>query len=275
MAADELNSFMFKFKNLWRNGQEATLNVRSKAGNAWVELSVGLGHPLDLPPPPLYNNYHQGNSRDRRRNRRKAEKINQKLKETEEVLENETEEVLKNKTEEVLANETDEVLENKTHFEKEHAEVHDDKDNLTSTSKEGENTAENPVTNGKDFIEPCETCKQVFAYNKDLNYNMCDECLTSISEKELIDLPDRYQCEICKLKFKTKTLFKEHKQCFNFGIHSLAFICVTCDRIWKDEEQFENHMKQKHIKHTCVRCNHKVEGKDNLDKHFKAKHRAF
>ena len=57
------------------------------------------------------------------------------------------------------------------------------------------------MTSGKDFIEPCETCKQVFAYNKDLNYNMCDECLTSISEKELIDLPDRYQCEICKLKF--------------------------------------------------------------------------
>ena len=118
MAADELNSFVFKFKNLWRNGQEATLNVRSKAGNAWVELSVGLGHPLDLPPPPLYNNYHQGNSRDRRQNRRKAEKLNQELKETEEVLEN------------------------KTELEKEHAEVHDDKDNLTETStlKEGENT---------------------------------------------------------------------------------------------------------------------------------------
>ena len=104
---------------------------------------------------------------------------------------------------------------------------------------------------------------------------MCDECLISIAEKEMIDLPNRYQCEICRLKFKTKTLFKRHERCFNFGSNSLAFICEVCDRIWKDEEQFENHMKQKHIKHKCVRCNKKVEGKDNLDEHFRAKHRAF
>ena len=80
MAADELNSFVFKFKNLWRNGQEATLNVKSKAGNAWVELSVGLGHPLDLPPPPVYKDYDHGNSRDHRRSRRVAEKLNQEPK---------------------------------------------------------------------------------------------------------------------------------------------------------------------------------------------------
>ena len=91
MAADELNSFVFKFKNLWRNGQEASLNVISKSGNAWVELSVGLGHPLDLPPPPLSKDTHHDNSRDRHRNRRAAEKLNNELKETEEVLRNKTE----------------------------------------------------------------------------------------------------------------------------------------------------------------------------------------
>ena len=267
MAAEELNSFVYKFKNLWRNGQEATLNVRSKAGNAWVELSVGLGHPVDLPPPPLHKDIHHGNSRDRRRNRRAAEKLNEELKETEEVSRN------------------------KTEFEKEHAAEVDkslsDTENLLKTVKgddnlienfaneeEESNAAEEPADD-QNFNEPCESCKQVFAYNKDLNYKMCDECLISIAEKEMIDLPNRYQCEICRLKFKTKTLFKRHERCFNFGSNSLAFICEVCDRIWKDEEQFENHMKQKHIKHKCVRCNKKVEGKDNLDEHFRAKHRAF
>ena len=56
MAANELDSFVFKLKNLWRNGQEATLNVKTKAGEAWVELQVGLGRPLDLPPPHLQLN---------------------------------------------------------------------------------------------------------------------------------------------------------------------------------------------------------------------------
>ena len=30
---------------MWRNGQEATLNVKTKAGKAWVELQFGLGSP--------------------------------------------------------------------------------------------------------------------------------------------------------------------------------------------------------------------------------------
>ena len=55
MAANELDSFVYKFKNLWRNGQEASLNVKSKAGRAWIELHVELGHPLDLPPPYIYH----------------------------------------------------------------------------------------------------------------------------------------------------------------------------------------------------------------------------
>jgi hypothetical protein len=50
MASEELTSFVYKFKNLWRHGQEATLNIRSKAGDAWIEPCVGLGLPVDLPP---------------------------------------------------------------------------------------------------------------------------------------------------------------------------------------------------------------------------------
>ena len=72
MAANELDSFVYKFKNLWRNGQEASLNVKSKAGRAWIELHVELGHPLDLPPPYIYHQdgVKASTSRDRRRNRR-------------------------------------------------------------------------------------------------------------------------------------------------------------------------------------------------------------
>ena len=62
--------------------------MKCNAGNAWVELGVCLGHPLDLPPPQLYREGHGGNSRDRRRNRRAAEKV---AKETKEGMEDDNE----------------------------------------------------------------------------------------------------------------------------------------------------------------------------------------
>jgi hypothetical protein len=68
MAANELDSFVFKLKNLWRNGQDATLSVKTKAGEAWVELQVGLGRSLDLPPPHLqhHQRVQNGNSQNHR-----------------------------------------------------------------------------------------------------------------------------------------------------------------------------------------------------------------
>ena len=51
MAASELDSFVFRFKNLWRTVLDTKLNMNCQAGQAWVQLNVGLGHPLDLPPP--------------------------------------------------------------------------------------------------------------------------------------------------------------------------------------------------------------------------------
>ena len=66
MAANELNSFVYKFKKSWRNGQEASLNIKTKAGRAWVELQVQLECPVGLPPPTLYQDVLDGTSRDRR-----------------------------------------------------------------------------------------------------------------------------------------------------------------------------------------------------------------
>ena len=60
---------------MWRCGRQATLNVNTRDGLAWVHLEVGLGPPLDLRQP--HPHHHQqpprnSNSRDRRRNRRAA-----------------------------------------------------------------------------------------------------------------------------------------------------------------------------------------------------------
>ena len=39
----ELNSFIEKFKNLWRSGLSAHLNLETNGGQAWVGLHLHLG----------------------------------------------------------------------------------------------------------------------------------------------------------------------------------------------------------------------------------------
>ena len=279
MAANELNSFVYKFKNLWRTGQDATLNVKCEAGKARVELSVGLGHPLDLPPPPqhVHRDVRGDNSRDRRRNRRAAERLNEGLKETESGFGDKTKEENEatnnvDKSEKTVENVT-------TILDK------DEKSGITGDESFTENDSDNAqgacqkdaeeATSDNESNEPCDKCTKVFEFYKDLQYSMCDKCILLIAEKEDIKLLNRYQCEVCNRKFKTKTLFEEHRDCFRFGSSSLAFVCESCSKIWKDEDQFEKHMEQKHIIHTCVRCKAKMQGKENLDEHFRTKHRAF
>ena len=50
MAVSEIESFVSKFKYLWHAGFDATLKVDTNAGQAWVSLQAGLGHPF----PPLH-----------------------------------------------------------------------------------------------------------------------------------------------------------------------------------------------------------------------------
>ena len=80
MAATELDSFIWKFNQLWKAGLTAHLDLDTHAGSAWVGLRVQLGH---VPPGPLYQQVHQhqyfrtvGQSRQRRRARRLAEREN-------------------------------------------------------------------------------------------------------------------------------------------------------------------------------------------------------
>ena len=83
MAASELDSFIFKFKQLWHLGLDAHLNIDTHAGQAWVGLRVGLGH---APGPLLHHQLHEhfpqntrkdSPSRQRRRARRAASRKQQ------------------------------------------------------------------------------------------------------------------------------------------------------------------------------------------------------
>ena len=70
MAKLEIDSFILKFKNLLLSGRNATLVLKSNAGNADVSLNVDLGQ---VPPQPTQHVHHQsrdGPSRQRRRLRR-------------------------------------------------------------------------------------------------------------------------------------------------------------------------------------------------------------
>ena len=69
MLSSELDSFVLKFKSLWYSGIDAHLDVDTHAGQAWVGLRVGLGHPPGLPHPHLLRKK-DSPSRQRRRARR-------------------------------------------------------------------------------------------------------------------------------------------------------------------------------------------------------------
>ena len=75
---EQLNSFIGKFLNLWHSGQDATLLVNTLAGEAVVNLRVGLGQ---APLPPHQEPHHvHGTSQQRRRQRRaEARKAEQAL----------------------------------------------------------------------------------------------------------------------------------------------------------------------------------------------------
>ena len=74
---NELNSFIVKFKNLWRSGQDAHLDMGCHAGQAWVGIHVQLGHVAGHQPPNKRNK--NTPSRQRRRARRAAARDEQLL----------------------------------------------------------------------------------------------------------------------------------------------------------------------------------------------------
>ena len=72
----ELQSFVNKFVNLWKDGCDASLHVEARAGNAFVSLRVGLGEAPPHPPPYHHGYRHRDGgpspSRQRRTEKREA-----------------------------------------------------------------------------------------------------------------------------------------------------------------------------------------------------------
>ena len=64
MAAQELDSFYFKFKNLLLSEKDATLTVKSEAGRIYVSVSVDLGHVLSEHGPPRRHNHRRKSKRE-------------------------------------------------------------------------------------------------------------------------------------------------------------------------------------------------------------------
>ena len=75
MDSLEIDSFVMKFKNLWRAGRNASLTIKANAGKALVNLSVELEHHADCDHPQhvnLHNGSRNGPARQRRRQKRAA-----------------------------------------------------------------------------------------------------------------------------------------------------------------------------------------------------------
>ena len=83
MNSSELETFIVKFRHLWKAGLDAHLDIESHAGQAWVGLRVRLGHepgPAQQHPPftpHVDKKTRDGPSRQRRRTRRAAERAEQ------------------------------------------------------------------------------------------------------------------------------------------------------------------------------------------------------
>ena len=54
MVGKEIDNFNLKFSNRWTNGFDAHLDIDTHAGQAWVDLCVGLGGSPDL-----HHEFHQ------------------------------------------------------------------------------------------------------------------------------------------------------------------------------------------------------------------------
>ena len=175
MHAAELDSFIFKFKHLWRAGCDAHLDINTHAGQAWVGLHAQRPHHQNL-----YTNVNKarnGFSRQRRRERRAAQR-----KQAEEATTNEstevTEEVIDtNNTEKVAAEEVDTV----SSRESEKAET-----DLIETHTAGK--AAESEKEKTDLIEPDRAEKAVETTGIDKNVQISpDEGEVEVSKTAKID----------------------------------------------------------------------------------------
>ena len=101
MAKAEIDSFILKFKNLLLSGRNATLVLKSNAGNAEVSLNVDLGQVPPLPAQHVHQRSRDGPSRQRRRLRRAQARAEAEAEEATEVSDAEVETAAKAKDSEI------------------------------------------------------------------------------------------------------------------------------------------------------------------------------
>ena len=68
----EIDSFVMKFKNLWKSGRNANLTIKSNAGKAEVVLIVELDEPIHQTQHPHHQSSRNGPAWQRRHERRAA-----------------------------------------------------------------------------------------------------------------------------------------------------------------------------------------------------------
>ena len=212
MALTELNSFIFKFNQLWHSGISAHLDIDTHAGEAWVGLRVHLGHA-----PPQEAFYSQSNfprSRDgpsrQRRRARRAEKrdevhVEKPVTEAEEAVapmddktQNVEEEVAEKATVEEQINVSDEQIGDSTEV----AAVEAEEDTVEDVEAEVE-TTEEQVENTVSVVKDAKKVETVYATAEFENspYNtLMEDDLKSLekylfSEKHLQDNIENYEFE--------------------------------------------------------------------------------
>ena len=167
MFVSELDTFVEKFKTLWKKGYEAHLDIDAKAGQAWVGLRVRLGHdpgPPHHPYPPFQaRSKNNSPSRQRRRDRRAAER--QQLAEQAQVAGNHVTEV---------------VVEESTADENVEAEIASIVD--TDKKKHTENVEESAV-----IVVTRETVNDEFCSDESLNNDRNEEIIV----EEIIATPKK------------------------------------------------------------------------------------
>ena len=154
MHAEQVDSLILKFKQLWKTGFDAHLDLHTHAGQAWVSLHVRLGHSQEHRHQRYDNRSRNGPSRQRRREkranaRRDAEKATENLVPNEGVSEIATMEA-EEATSKVLEIETNDEKADEKSDESEEIEINEVNGINTVMEKQNEEKCE---TSEKSFNE--------------------------------------------------------------------------------------------------------------------------
>lgn len=150
----ELDSFILKFKHLWKTGHDAHLDIEAKAGKAWVGIRLCLADE----PGPLHQPVNLpktiSRSRDRRRKRREAEREeNIKTESATEKVAAVTD-TIEEKSNEIVVTEAAEIDLDSEEMNLAEKAKEDVQTNSKATAAEASDIIEGASSEGNDFVKP-------------------------------------------------------------------------------------------------------------------------